>query len=391
VVAWHIHAARESLADARPDRAIAALRRVEKLPVRHGEVLFLLGRSMRRLDRLDDAVRYFDAAGQAGWPRSELLEQDYLMLMQAGSLRDADPYLREVLRKGCSDELAEEIYEAQCRGFIATYRLNEALRCIDFWLKWHPQARLARLWRGDLWNRTDHQHDAAKEYQGLVERDPEDVEARVRLGDVLLELNDVQGALKQYEACLAIAPENPAALLGLLKCRRRAGELGDEKERLLALLKLDLTRAQRAEALYELGETALYRQEYEEAVKCLSQVREFDPTHRTVSAPLAAAYARLGRQDLAKQAQREGTETQERLRKLADITQRVLDHPDDPDLRYEAGMILMAQGLKTEGAAWLQTAVACNPAHRNSHAALADYFSETGDSAAAEKHRKLAE
>src|SRR5205807_7202717 len=99
-------------------------------------------------------------------------------------------------------DVAEGITEARATGYNATHRLNDALFCIDFWLKWRPHARQARMWRADIWERTERWSEAVKEYRSIVEHDPRDYEARLKLAGALLSVNHPRAALREYEKCL---------------------------------------------------------------------------------------------------------------------------------------------------------------------------------------------
>jgi tetratricopeptide (TPR) repeat protein len=389
-VAWHVRVARTALSASAPGKALSALRKAEALASKNPEVLFLIGRALRRTGALDDVHAYLDRAALAGWPENEVRHQRYLLLMQTGNFDQANAYVGEVMRSGADDDLAEEIYEARAKGFLSIYDLKEALLCIDYWLKWRPHARQARLWRAEIWERTARWQDAISEYRTILQDDPQNDGARLKLADALLFEHDAQGALDEYRKCLAAHPDDPAALIGVVKCRQRIGEPSDAKSGLLALLERDLSATQKGEVLMELGEIALLNQDYTLAVDFLARAREADPTNRFVYQPLSRAYARLGKTELAEEAKRRGDESTSRLSRLSEITNAMVQDPQDPELRYEAGMLFFAEGADQEGAAWLYTALKCNPGHRKTHAALADYYERIGD-ARAGHHRKLAE
>ena len=65
---------------------------------------------------------------------------------------------------------------------------------------------LARRWQ-----------EAADENRGLIEEQPEDLEAANRLGKALTELGDVKGAIAAYQRALAIDGANPIARKNLAK------------------------------------------------------------------------------------------------------------------------------------------------------------------------------
>ena len=309
---------------------------------------------------------------------------------QAGSLDQAGSF-DEVVRSGASDDLAEEIYKARARGFLAIYDLQEALLCIDYWLKWRPHARQARMWRAEIWERTALWQNVISEYRAILEHDPQDFDARLKMADALLSEHDAQGALVAYQKCVAARPNDAAALFGVVKCQQRIGEPSDAKSGLLALLKRDLSAMQKGEVLFELGEMALFNQDYQQAIDFLVRAREADPTNRFVYHPLSRAYARLGKTELAEEAKRRGDESTKRISRLSEITNKIVQDPQDPELRYEVGMLFLAEGAGKEGAAWLHTALKCDPGHRKTHAALADYYEGIGDVTTASQHRRMAE
>jgi predicted Zn-dependent protease len=159
---------------------------------------------------------------------------------------------------------------------------------------------------------------------------------------------------------------------------------------LRGIIDRNLSDQQRSHVFYELGEILLYGRHYEQAVDCLTRARESDPTNRLVYHTLATAYARLGKVELAEGAKRRGDEIHKRAARMEKVTMSLLSEPGNPDLRYEAGTILIAEGLKKEGAAWLHTALDCDSGHKKTHRALAEYYADIGDTAAAARHRKLA-
>jgi tetratricopeptide (TPR) repeat protein len=387
---WQLSAARQALAQGKPQEAIAILRAVEAHDSACAEAQFLLGRALRRSGDLESAVRCLDSAAAAGWPARDIRIQKQLLLTQSGAFAEAGDLLQDFLARGGSDDLAEEIYEARAKGYYTSYRLGDALLCLDYWLQWHPQARQARIWRAEIYERTERLQDALRDYRVIVDHDPQDVEARIRLAGVLLPLNNPDAALAEYEKCLVARPSEPGAVLGQLKCLRRLGQLNGVASRLVALLECQLTNSQQGDVLCELGEISLYDQKYEEAVDYLTRARRCDPVNALVCQPLSIAYARLGRKDLAELETTRGEESIARSNRLAEVTRLVCENPRDPELRYEAGMLLTREGLKMEGAAWFRTALECDPGHQKSHAALAEYCGEIGDRQGAQRHRQQA-
>src|SRR5262249_1722982 len=61
--------------------------------------------------------------------------------------------------------------------------------------------------------------------------------------------------------------------------------------------------------------------------------------------------------------------------------------PRNPWPRYELGILLLRGGREEEGVRLLQAALAADPHHRPSHAALADYYDRAGRPDLAAPHR----
>jgi Tfp pilus assembly protein PilF len=98
----------------------------------------------------------------------------------------------------------------------------------------------------------------------------------------------------------------------------------------------------------------------------------------------------LGQPERADEIRRRGDEAAAHFARVVELTRRMLTAPGDADLRYETGMIFMAEGLTREGVAWLETALRCDANHQKAHAALAEHYERTADGGKAEFHRRRA-
>src|SRR5262245_35953866 len=133
---WQIRAARQALSEGHPALAVAILRKAESRGPERPETLFLLGRALRRTGALKEALSYLDKAAAAAWPEDEIRLQRQLLAAQTGAFASAGDFMEEVLARNVSDDIAEEIYEARARGYYSSFRLGDALLCLEYWLKW---------------------------------------------------------------------------------------------------------------------------------------------------------------------------------------------------------------------------------------------------------------
>jgi tetratricopeptide (TPR) repeat protein len=391
VVTWKIRQARAALADGEIAKALSQLESAERIQPDRAEVLYLLGRACRRDDQMDRVVPYLRRAAEQGWPEKNLRDQRYLTLVQIGRFKDADPYVKDVLRKGADDQLAEEIYEAQAKGYLKTYRLADALVCLRYWVQWKPRAVQPKLWLADIWLRVDDHKSAVRELKAVLEIAPDHASANRTLGESLMALQQIEEAKRHFERCVAVDPDDLAALIGIARCERRLANASAAKVHLEQLLKRKLTQVQRADVLLELGQMEFVdARNPGAAVKRLKQAELLSPHNHLVHATLANAYRKLGKAELAAAHDRKVKDIETSYNRLTDITKQLIRTPSNVELRFEAGMVLMKQGLKREGADWLETVLVYDRHHRATRIALARYYEEIGDKRTATRHRESA-
>ena len=104
---------------------------------------------------------------------------------QSGDLAGVDGILM-VRVQTASDQAAAEILAALVQGLLRAYRLDGAMSCSNEPMKRRPNDPIGPLERGSLWVQPPDEKRAADDYRQAVETQPDFVDARCRLGDVLL-------------------------------------------------------------------------------------------------------------------------------------------------------------------------------------------------------------
>ncbi|MSR59478.1 MAG: tetratricopeptide repeat protein [Planctomycetaceae bacterium] len=386
---WSLRSARLSLARGEFAAALTALDAAERWQPGRAETAFEFARAYRRSGDLDRGEEWLQSAARRGWSAEEITIQRFLASIQSGRFDQAEPWLSRVLRAGVSDDLAEEIYEAQAKGYLNSYRLNDAVVCLNFWIQWKPRAVQPRIWLADAWERCDRWQSAAGEFQAIVDLAPNHREARRRLADNLLILNDVAGAFQHFQICARETPDDDAVALGLARCLRRLGRLEEAERSLSQLLGRHPDNKRPVDALVEQGQIALDLRQTVRAVALLEQAVRADPGHALAQSTLAGAYLKSGEIEQAEQHRILAERIKQRFERLTEIIGQLTDAPGNADLRHEAGMVLMEQGLRAEGARWMATALLVDAHHHPTHAALEEYFASIGDSDRAAQHRRL--
>ena len=386
----HLEAANQAMERGDYDAALQALGRAEALQPRRAHVQFLLAVASRRKGRLEQFQQHWQRAAEWGSPEEDLRLQQMLAVAQTGNVPAVERPLREAIDRGAPDHVAEQIYEAIAQGHLAAYRVTDATVCLDYWITWRPHAPRARILRAMVQEQHGNYAKAADEYRAVLDVYPDHRDARLRLGDALLQANDLDEAREQFQTLVAADPNDSMALLGLGQVERRLGAPADARQHLEAALATEIDPYRRGIGLGELGRVLLGEGRTEEAIAALTKALDYVPMEWPVHHALGTALARLGQTEKAKQHMEMYVRTRKKFDRMTDITRLLIKRPNDADLRSEAGAILLEHGLKKEGADWLLTALGCDPAHRKTHELLANYYAELGNHRLAAEHRLLA-
>ncbi len=380
-------AARHALSSGDPSAARESLAAAERIQPNRAEVQYLAAVASRRADRLEPFESHLQRAEALGWSEEDVVRQRRLAAAQSGDVAAVQQPLTEAIERGAPDDVAEEIYEAFAKGHLAAYRLREAWICLDAWLQWKPQAPQARLMRAYLYEQMNNWRAAADDYQAALDQLPNSGEARVKLAWALFTQNLVEEARDHYRARLEAAPDDPEALVGLVRCEAKLGNSEAARHYAEAALPADLAPYSRGIVLGELGRLLLVEGKTGEALAALEQAAALAPGETQVHSALATALALAGQAERSKRHQERARQIRDEYDRVTEIGRKLVERPDDADLRYETGVILIRQGLLDEGVRWLRSALACDPNHRKTHAALAQYYAEIGDRRRAAEHR----
>jgi diguanylate cyclase (GGDEF)-like protein len=178
-------------------------------PSRRGKVAeaeFLRGRVLRRQGRADEAEACLAAAESLGWDREAVRRQRLLATAQTSGIKQVEEELTALVSMGADDDFAEECYEAMTRGLVASFRLDEAARCVRYWSDWQGHSRHPWLWQGLLEERLERPGLALDAYRTALARDPGSYEAAFNVSRMELETGRVDEAQRHYEECHARRP-----------------------------------------------------------------------------------------------------------------------------------------------------------------------------------------
>lgn len=347
---------------------------------------FLAAQTARRLERYDEAERCLERCQQLGGVTEATSMEWDLLRVQQGEIGDIDVRLRGSIQPDHPDALL--VLEALARGYVRARRLPDALQACDLWLAHQPENPRPWLWRGNIHEQLNFLDKALSDYAQAVQNAPEDQEARLALGGLLLRQNKPGEAAEQYQNVLDRTPHEEAAQLGLAACRIEQGR--DAEAVPLIDPALEKTPAP-AQALFLRGKAALHLDQLPEAEHWLREAMGVAPRDPEILHQLSETLRALGKDEEAVALTRQEDQLRKDYLRLDELNRKIARKPDDPSLRHEAGTLALRLGRTEEGLAWLQSLLRLKGDHRATHAVLRDYYQEKGDRQRAEYHAALAE
>ena len=393
VRAWHgvrfnarLGAIRDSLRANKLAEARDALLGLEREGPNQAEVMYLSGVCQRRLTAISRARDYFKKAGELGWPRNEILLQEAMCDFPSGD-KAAEAFLIESIEDGgYDDETANEIYECLVRGYLAGLHMAQASYCIDTWIAWRPDAIVPRKFQAEIFHAIQDHGKEAEAYREVLRLDPDNFDAHLRFGQLLMDIHSPAEALDEFRRCQVLSPDDASVKIFVAACQRTLGELPEAEQLLRECLDEELFSSDRAFGLVELGQVALAKQSFEEAVGYLDEAVRLAPADRTAHYALGLGLVRLGREEEGNTHLQRSGKIDDQNDRLSDLMHQMVRLPDDPTPRAEAGEILFDQQRYQEAYLWLLSALRCDKTHKRTHEALARYYSATGKPDAAERH-----
>jgi tetratricopeptide (TPR) repeat protein len=387
-----LRAARTALARGAYDEARTSLDRYLAARPQSAEAHLLLAQLDRRSNNYVEAAKHLNACERFSGPADAIELERGLTAIQQGAF---NPALEDLCSKHL--QLAREhanqylILEALSQGFTKTYRLKEALACLEQMLVLQPDSNYAYRRRGWLYAQIE-QHDRAEaDYRHALEIDPEDRVARLALAQLLLNIHkNGREAAEHFERLWPKEQDSPVAL-GLAQSWRLLGRADDARRLLDDWL---ASHPGDALALAERGKLAFDEQALDQAATLLRRAVALAPYLVDAHYTLYQCLTKQGRKPEAeecrvrmRQAREEALQTKE---ELARLTRELQATTDDADLRCRIGQIFLRYGQE-EGLRWLLLNLQNHPNHRPSHVALADYYDKSGQAARAAEHRRLAD
>jgi tetratricopeptide (TPR) repeat protein len=222
----YLYSARAALKRHEYDAARAALLRWLEARPNHAEAHLLLAQLDRRANKYADAAQHLDACQRFGGPADTIELERALGAIQNGVYNtELDRLCYEHLSRNDSDQYL--ILEALSQGFTKTYRLKEALACLERMLVLQPDSSYALRRRAWICFQEKQYDRAEADYRRALEIDPSDTAARLGLAQILLDIgNNGREAAKHFERLWPVQHDKAVAL-GLAQSWRLLGRSAD--------------------------------------------------------------------------------------------------------------------------------------------------------------------
>lgn len=351
------------------------------------EAHLLAARAARRADAFDEAERHLTACQPPGEKPSEESALEWALLQAARA--NLQPVEEDLLVRADRDAAhAPLIREALAAGYLRTYRIVDALTCLEIWQDQQPSCPQVYFQFGNVWRTVGNARKAIPQYSRAVELDPDHQDARWWLAVCLMEAGQYPEAIKHLERVAQKRPGDPEVAVRLARCHNSLGQ-ADEARQLLDQVLRD--HPDNGPALRARGQVELQADRPAEAEPWLRRAVQALPWDYLAQWFLFRSLQDQGKAVEAKAQQEKAQQVKDVTEQIGELTQRKLPgRPDDPKLRCDLGVLLLRTGNEGLGEQWLVGALAIQPDYAPAHAALAGLYEKRGDKEKAANHRLLA-
>ncbi|MCK4752409.1 MAG: tetratricopeptide repeat protein [Planctomycetes bacterium] len=222
---------------------------------------------------------------------------------------------------------------------IAENRIHEALEHVEQLLEEEPEKTYLGVKRAEILALLGNETEAILQYQESIRIFPDSLEATIKLGTQYLQMHELRLAAQQFNRAVEINDQIVDAYIGLAIAQKSAGSISD------ALAVLSLAAAIQPNSSLLFAETA--------TLQFKMGLGEGSPFENPQNSPeLTEAVIKAHRSQIARQ-------------------------PQNPDLHYRLGVLMMSVGRIEDAVKSFQTALEINPTYTRAKSKLAVCLYET--------------
>lgn len=385
LAAWQERLAEQALADDRMDEARHHIELALWVRRRRTSTLLLAARIRRLRGGYSEAEQYLLRCGQLDGMSAEVQLEWLLLRCQQGQVDELAPQLFDMVKQQHPQSPA--ILETLSSMYLRQMRYLEAMLALNLWLELVPHSVRALDWRGWAGIQLEQREQATRDYEHLLELQPQRADIRFRLAQVLIETSRHPKAVPHLERLLREQPDNPDIAAALAPCRIQAGRIEDAQ----ALLDAVLARhPDHFDALFQRGKLEITLGNPAAAETWLRKALGVKPHDKEARYSLYRSLQGQPnrQQDAERELARWDHEGKVQVRLTLLLRKELAAHPNDVELAREAGELLLEIGEEQRGLSWLYRALSINPRHVPSRRALLAYYERTNQPDKAEEQRR---
>lgn len=364
--------------------AVEQLKEAQRLAPDNAATYLLAARAERRLEHLDAAKRYLDTCQRLEGRETQAIKVERALLrVHEGELAEVEEFLRACVRQDDPD--SAEILDILAAALEINYRDAEAQRCLDELLRRQPDHFDALVRRGRTAKSMGWFEDAAQYYERALQVRPDVDSVRLAVAEIQVVLGRFGQAREHFERLRERQPQNASVLFGIARCAAGTGENDKALQLFTRLLEANPNDWM---VLTERGWLAVQLDRPQDGEADLRRADALAPPD-VPPTQLVKCLRLLGKAEEARKYQEKVDRIladRKRAGELGDLIREKT--PDDPELRYELGCILLRQGRNRDAVHWFNTALAKDPGHRKTHEALAEFYQSVRAFDQAERHRR---
>ncbi|GAB4137712.1 MAG: hypothetical protein Tsb009_05350 [Planctomycetaceae bacterium] len=377
--------ARANLEQRNHDAALVWLNRAMMLNDNHAETHFLLARTYRRLEDFAKVNHHLKKAHDLGWDLKQLEREQNIALAQTGQFSAMARHFPELFMNAGSD--GPEISQAYVLMLMSQFRLQPAMEVLDAWQRDFPEDPQPYVLRGRALSVIRNWKEAEDQYKRALELSSTHWEARRELAKCLMEQLRFKEAEEHLRKCLNHDASDVKAAVAYATCLRKRNQL----EQARSLLKKHWDHLQDdLDALREMGQIELAAERPKQAVKYLRLAVKQNPVDRETRYILAQALRAAGETQAAQKELAFVNQATKPVLRLGQLVPKLVDDPENIDLRFEIAKITWTYKSRPEGVRWFQSLLQFAPDHSPTHLALARHYELEGDTEKAAFHRRKA-
>ena len=369
-----LQTAKKHIAALEDPAALEVLRQYERTYGKTGEIEFLRARAYRHLSMPERAKEQLDFANQLNFDSQTLDYENMLVDAQMGELDVAEKHFDEILKSGKVD--ASEVIAAFCYGNLIKMQFRKVGALVAAWMQSEPDNGMPYTFLGMLAQYNQDWKSARTAFEEAQKRSPNLPTAIFGEAETLLKLDEFDKAVPLYRKYLETRSDNFDAQRGLAEALLGS----NQSEEALKMLEMFIANGERSfDIRMLLGRTQFDLGKVDEAIKTLAPLRELWPDDIDLNYTLARAYSQNGQDALADPLFAK-TEEGRAIMKDFDIRMRqASQEPENAQLRFELGRLLMNYSSREEGRVWLQGAIQLKPDLIPALQEMEKYYSKKGD------------